>query len=94
MDEGLWRFAHLVAPSLSKIQTKEELLFSLSQTGINDPNIEWFDKTGHKIASKGEFSTNQLPKAGFRTFNEEFDKIRSFTLFISINRKRISETPT
>ena len=93
LDEELWRFAHLVAPFLSKIQTKEELLFSLSQTGINDPNIEWFDKTGHKLASQGDFSTTQLPKTGFYTFNDKLDKIRSFTLFISINRQGLSEPP-
>ena len=93
LDEELWRFAHLVAPSLSKIQTKEELLFSLSQTGINDPNIEWFDKTGHKLASQGDFSTAQLPKPGYHTFTNEFDRIRSFTLSISISRNGLSEPP-
>ena len=93
LDEELWRFAHLVAPSLSKIQTNEELLFSLPQTGINDPNIEWFDKTGHKLASQGDFSTTKLLQPGFHTLTNEFDRIRSFTLSISINRKGISQLP-
>ena len=91
LDEELWRFAYLVAPTLSRIQTQEELPFALSDTKVSDPNIEWFDKKGQKMATKGDLSSLESPKPGFHTFKNDFDKVRSFTLLITINPEGVSE---